>query len=74
MLLFICLFIILEVRPLIKKNMIKELAVASLLLLLALSYGTDLAMDWMKLPNPRAMITFVKPVSQVFEKTLQVNQ
>ena len=74
MLLFILLFAVLEVKPLIKKRMFRELVAASLLLLLALNYGTDLAMDWMKLPNPRAMITVIKPLSQSFEKLLQVNQ
>lgn len=74
MLIFISLFIILEVRPLLKQNMLKELIAASLLLLLALSYGTDLAMGWMKLPNPKAMITVVKPISEAFDKTLQVQQ
>lgn len=74
MLIFIGLFIILEASPLLKQNMIKELIAASLLLLLALSYGTDLAMDWMRLPNPRALIAVVKPISQAFEKTLEVHQ
>lgn len=73
MLIFIGLFIVLEVSSLLKQKMFKELILASLLLLLALAYGTDLAMDWMKLPNPRAMITIVKPISQAFERALQVN-
>lgn len=74
LLLFIFLFAVLEIKSLINKRMFRELAAASLLLLLALSYGTDLAMDWMKLPNPRAMITVIKPLSQSFETLLQVNQ
>jgi len=74
MLLFVLLFAVLEVKPLIKKRMFRELVAASLILLLALGYGTDLAMDWMKLPNPRGLITVVAPLSQSFEKTLQVNQ
>jgi len=64
---FLTVFLITEVKPLAKQGQYKELVIASLLLLIALSYGTDYAMNWHLLPNPNKLITAFRPVSQAFD-------
>jgi len=72
--LFVSLFAVLEVRPSLKNKEFKEMIIASLFLLLGLSYGIDYAMDWRMLPNPSSVITMVKPVSQAFDRFFEVNK
>lgn len=72
LLIFTCLFIWFEARFLFKRRAFKELIVTCLLLLLALSYGMDYAMEWQLLPNPNLSLTILKPVSESMEKFFQV--
>lgn len=72
--LFLIVFLIAEVKPLAKQGQYKELAIALLLLLIALSYGTDYAMNWHLLPNPNKLITALRPVSQAFDAMFGLNQ
>jgi len=74
LLLLISLFAVLEVRRSLKNREFKEIIIASLFLLLGLSYGIDYAMDWKVLPNPSSVITIVKPVSQAFDRFFEVNK
>ena len=72
LILFIGLFILLEVKSLFQRRAYKELMVASLLLTLALFYGMDYALDWQVLPNPNHLLTLLKPVSESVDKFFQV--
>lgn len=72
MILFICLFVLLEARSLLKRRAFKELIVACLILILSLAYGMDYALDWQFLPNPNRLLTLVKPISESIDKFFQV--
>lgn len=74
LLLFITLFVLREVRPLCKARAYKELAVTSMIMMLALAYGIDYIMGLQLLPNPNFLLTLFKPLSQSFEKFFQVNR
>ncbi|MDD2619910.1 MAG: hypothetical protein PHC92_04475 [Syntrophomonadaceae bacterium] len=67
------LFFLLEGKPLIKKQLWKELIVAAFFLTVALSYGLEFAMNWNVLPNPNNLLLIVKPISEAFEGFFQVN-
>lgn len=69
---FIAIFIPLEGKSLIKNRQWKELAVTTGILLIAVSYGVDFALDWNMLPNPNILITIFKPLSEAFESFFQV--
>lgn len=73
LLLFTALFVLLEARPLYKKQAYKQLAVASLILILALSYGIDYMLGMQLLPNPNRLIILFKPLSDSFNMFFQVN-
>lgn len=72
MILLVSLFFLLEARSLVKRREFKELIVACLLLLLALTYGMDYMLNWNFLPNPNILLTLLKPVSESMDKLLQV--
>ena len=72
LLLFIGLFIWLELRALIKQREYKELMVASLFLVLSISYGLDYALDRQFLPNPNKLLYILKPVSESVDKFFQI--
>ncbi len=71
--LFTGLFLFLEVRPLIRQREYKVLIVASLVLIIGLFYGMDYAMNWEVLPNPKTLLTILKPVSESVDKFFQVS-
>lgn len=72
LLLFVGLFIIKECRELLKRREFKELAAASLLLILVLSYGVDYAFNLQLLPNPNHLLVILKPISTTFDKFFMV--
>lgn len=74
LLLFVSLFLCLELRALIKQRELKELIVACLLLGLSITYGVDYAMDWQVLPNPNSLLYMLKPVSESFDKFFQITK
>lgn len=72
LLLFPILFALLEARPLYKQRAYKQLAVSSLILILALSYGIDFMLGAQLLPNPNLLIILFKPLSDAFNTFFQV--
>ncbi|HRW13336.1 MAG TPA: hypothetical protein P5549_09445 [Syntrophomonas sp.] len=73
LLLFSMLYVLLEARPLFKTRAYKDLAVTSLILILALSYGIDYMMGTQLLPNPNRLIILFKPLSEALNSFFQVN-
>lgn len=71
---FIALFIFWEAGTLLKRHALKELLIASLLLVLAGCYGMDFALGWQYLPNPNALIHMFQPVSESFDTFFQVDE
>jgi len=67
------LYGLLEARPLFKTRAYKDLAVTSLILILALSYGIDYMMGMQILPNPNRLIILLKPLSEALNSFFQVN-
>lgn len=74
LIIFSLLFFLLEGKPLIKKQLWKELMVSAFFLTVALSYGLEFAMNWNVLPNPNHLLLIVKPISDAFEAFFQVNR
>lgn len=70
--LFLFLFFLWEWKPLVKQGHWRDLAVAFLFLIIAITYGLDYVMDLKILPNPDLLFNLVKPVSEAFEKFFQV--
>lgn len=70
---FLIMFIILEIIPLSRKREWKQLIVTLLLFGLTLLYGLDYAMMANILPNPNKTLYYFKPISESFERVLNVN-
>lgn len=72
--LFVILFIFLEVIRLLRRRAYKELIVAGSIMLLALAYGIDFIMGSQVLPNPNRLLIALRPISESFEKFFQVTE
>lgn len=72
--LFVILFIFLEVIRLVRRRAYKELIVAGSIMLLALAYGIDFIMGSQVLPNPNRLLISLRPISEAFEKFFQVTE
>ncbi|HWQ74469.1 MAG TPA: hypothetical protein VN441_04075 [Syntrophomonas sp.] len=70
--LFVILFISLEVIRLFRRRAYKELIVAGSIMLLALAYGIDFITGSQFLPNPNRLLILLRPISESFEKFFQV--
>ncbi len=73
LLLFTILFILLECKDLLKKRRWKEFTVSAVILLLAIVYGADYAMEWMLLPNPNWLLKILKPISEAFNIFFEIS-
>lgn len=69
---FLVLFIVLDVVPLIKKREWRPLIVPVLVFSLTLLYGLDFAWNLNMLPNPNQTLYYFQPVSDRFDSLLQV--
>lgn len=72
LLIFLILFILLEGRRLVSKKEWKQVIVSSLILALALLYGTDYALGAKILPNPNWSLKILKPASHAIDKFFQL--
>ncbi|MGI5911273.1 MAG: hypothetical protein ACOX6E_01650 [Syntrophomonadaceae bacterium] len=74
MLVFLLAIFILEAPGVMKRKQWREIAVISLFILLAVTYGLDYALQLYLMPNPKELIYTLYPLTQQFWSFFNISQ